>query len=88
MKPYYRREPTRLEEIAERVRVGKKVSAEDMRFYQERRRHGRVEVATAGKGKEAGADTVLVSVYDHHGGSTGSERRTQLHVDCTECVSI
>ena len=87
MNPYYRREPTRYEEIAERVRVGKKVSAEDMRFYQERRRHGG-EVAAANQGGEDSAGAVLVSVRNHHNGAADPRRHTQLLTDCTEYVSV
>ena len=88
MRPYYRREPTRLEEIAARVRVGKKVTQEDMRFYQERRQHDRVDVAAANQGGESGKGALLDSVCDHHNGATDPERHTQLQADCTEYVSV
>ena len=88
MRPYYRKVPTRYEAIAERVRVGKKVSVEDMRFYQERRQHGRVDVAAANQGGESGKDTPLDDRRNHHSGAADSEHHTQLHADCTEYVSI
>jgi len=88
VKPYYRREPTRLEEIAERVRVGKKVSAEDMQFYQERRRHGRVDVTAANQGGESGKGAPLDDRRNHHSGAADSEHHTQLQADCTEYAGV
>ena len=88
MRPYYRREPTRYEAIAERVRVGKKVTQEDMQFYQERRQHVGMDVTAANQGGESGKGAPLDDRRNHHSGVADTELHTQLHADCTEYVSV
>ena len=51
-------------------------------------REGAIEIAAANRGGESGKRASLDNRNYHGNGAADSERRTQLHADCTEYAGV